>query len=162
MQHTSLLYKSLVVGVIVLFIGVGVQPAFAVTSITSDSDDECNLCPKLSKQHIVRVKSLLDRLEKYDNELSVLSKLNPEIEEKYQEISNYINSDKPISIRPLCIFLELQIYWFTEMGIGFLEQIIWSWYPGEKLSCIISAIVSFSIALMFLLLSIGILCWNII
>ena len=151
--------KSLAVAVILLFISLGIQPVIAVNKDTSDSAEECNLCPKLSKQHIDRIKRLLDRLEKYDNELSVFSKLNPEFEEKYQEISNYINSDEPISIRPLCIFLELQIYWFTEMGIGFLEQIIWSWFPGEKLSCVISAIVSFSIAFMFLIISVGILCW---
>jgi hypothetical protein len=44
-RNPARLYKLLVVGVIVLFIGVGVQPAFAVdvsVSKTSDNEKECN------------------------------------------------------------------------------------------------------------------------
>ena len=72
----DLLSKTLVVGVIVLFIGVAVQPAFADVSNTSvsDNDDGCNLCAKkVSKQHLTLIESLLNRLEKYDNQLLVLS-----------------------------------------------------------------------------------------
>jgi hypothetical protein len=84
--------KTLAVAVILLFIGLGVNPAIAVVEPITSEIDDCNLCPKLSKQHIVRIKSFIDRLEKYDNELSVLSKLNPEIEEKHKEISNAIST----------------------------------------------------------------------
>jgi len=58
----------------------------------SDSDDDCNLCPKVSNLHLVRLKSLFNRLGKYNNKLSIVSKLNLELEEKYQEISNSITT----------------------------------------------------------------------
>ena len=65
MSKNPVFYKSLVVGVIVLFIGVGVQPAFAVTPDTSDSEDDCNLCAKkVSKSHLILIESLLNRVEK--------------------------------------------------------------------------------------------------
>jgi hypothetical protein len=57
----------LVIGIIFLFLGVAVQPAFAVdVSITkaSESKDDCEICPKVSNQHIVLIKSLLNRLER--------------------------------------------------------------------------------------------------
>ena len=59
--------KALAVAVIILFIGVGVQPTFAVDVSTSNSDNEanCNLCAKkVSKSHLILIKSLLNRLEK--------------------------------------------------------------------------------------------------
>jgi len=55
------------------------------------NEDDCNLCAKkVSKSHLVFIKSLLDRLEKYDNQISELSKPNPQLEEKYQELSKRI------------------------------------------------------------------------
>jgi hypothetical protein len=48
--------KVVVVGIILLFISVGIQPAFAVTSETIDNDDNCNLCPNISQKHIDRFK----------------------------------------------------------------------------------------------------------
>jgi hypothetical protein len=69
-KNPAILYKTLVVVVIVLFIGIGAQPAVAVTPNITDSDDDCNLCPKkVSKSHLVLIESLLNRLEKYDNNL---------------------------------------------------------------------------------------------
>ncbi|UCF49492.1 MAG: hypothetical protein JSU91_07020 [Thermoplasmatales archaeon] len=92
MKGNPVLYKALVVGVIVLFIGVGVQPAIAdVSNISiSDSNEDCNLCPKVSKQHIVRIKGLIDGLDTLNTKLSKVSKLNPELEEKYQDLSDRI------------------------------------------------------------------------
>jgi len=96
----DLLSKTLVVGVIVLFIGVAVQPAFADVSNTSvsDNDDGCNLCAKkVSKQHLTLIESLLNRLEKYDNQLLVLSKQYPEFEEKYQLVKEEISTLKELN-----------------------------------------------------------------
>ena len=109
------------VGIILLFIGVAVQPAFAnevSTTTSSDTEDECDICPKASKSHLVLIKSLINRVEKYDNQLSVSSKLNLEIGEKYKELSDRIssiieidnglntNGDYPI----ICNILFLLIY----------------------------------------------------
>ena len=67
MSKKPVLYKYLVVGVIVLFIGVGIQPAFAdnISLIkTSDSEEDCNLCPKASKQRLTLINGLLNIMEK--------------------------------------------------------------------------------------------------
>jgi len=100
MSKKSVIYKYLVVGVIVLFIGVGIQPAIANNvsiSKASKSEEDCDICPKVSKSHILILKNLISRLEKYDTQLSVLSKQYPEFEKKYQEISNITKNLKDIN-----------------------------------------------------------------
>jgi len=86
--------KLLAVGVIVLFLGLAFQPTFAINLSKSISDDECecDICPKVSKQYFVRLKSLINIIDRYNNPLSVLSKLNPEVDEKYQELSESIST----------------------------------------------------------------------
>lgn len=85
--------NGLVVGVVLLFIGVAIQPAIAVNPISSDNDDECNLCAKkVSKSQLALLKNSLNRIEKYDIQLSALSKLKPEVAEEYQELSDRITT----------------------------------------------------------------------
>ena len=46
----GLFKKGIVIGIIILFLGVGVQPVFAndvSISKTSDKKEECNLCPSI-------------------------------------------------------------------------------------------------------------------
>jgi hypothetical protein len=38
-----------VVGITILFLGVSIQPAIAITPTTFDSEEECEICPKISK-----------------------------------------------------------------------------------------------------------------
>ena len=95
----KMLSKTLVVGVIVLFIGVGIQPAFAVTPDKSESDDDCNLfAKKISKPHLVLLKSLLNIIDRQINKLSIISKQNPILEKKYPELFTKIAILKEISI----------------------------------------------------------------
>ena len=93
----TLLYKVLVVGVLVLFIGIGIQPAFAVTP-TTDSNDDCNLCEKkVSKSQLTLLRNLLNWVEKYDTKLSILFKQYPEFNEKNQELSESISKLRDIN-----------------------------------------------------------------
>ena len=92
-----ILGKGLVVGVILLFIGISIQPAFAINSISSDNEEDCSICPKVSKQHLVRLKSLINRAESLNNKLLVMSKLYPEVAEKYQELSDRIITIKEMN-----------------------------------------------------------------
>jgi hypothetical protein len=86
-----ILYKTLVVGVIFLFVGIGIQPAFADGSNFSDSDIGCNLCAeKVSKSHLGFINGLLNIIVKNENQLSTFSKQYPQIDEQYQELSNAI------------------------------------------------------------------------
>jgi len=80
-----------------LFTGIAIQPAIAVNSISSDNEDDCSICPKVNKQHLVRLKSLINRVETLDNKLSVISKYNPEVAEKYQELFDRITTLKEMS-----------------------------------------------------------------
>ena len=84
----------IVVGITIIFLGVGIQPVLAnEVSIakTSDAEEDCN-CKPVSSLHLVRLKSLLNRLDKHYNLLSILSKINPELSEKYQELYDNIDA----------------------------------------------------------------------
>ena len=104
--------KALVVGVIFLFIGVGVQPVFAKNTIktTSETLEDCE-CQPISNHN-------LNRLEK----LSILSKNNPEISEKFEELSNRITTLKEINEKlftpPLIICGALLVIMFNVYAIG--------------------------------------------
>ena len=105
-RNPAWLYKTLVVGVILLFVGVGIQPAFAVTPNSADSEDDCNLCPKVRKSHLDRLNSLKNRLKKNDNQLSVLSNHNPKVEEEFQGLSDKITTHEKLSSNSsICDFL---------------------------------------------------------
>jgi hypothetical protein len=109
----------IVVGIIALFLGLAIQPSVAVQPDITESDKDCNLCAKkVSKSHLILIEILLNRLERYDNLFSVLSKRNPIIELKYKEISenigilkemtDNINWDFPV----FCEIMET-LFWFT-------------------------------------------------
>ena len=62
-KHPIWLYKTIVVGVITIFIGVGIQPAFSVSNNSSDDNDDCDLCPNVSEHKIGNArKSICDIL----------------------------------------------------------------------------------------------------
>ena len=93
-----------------MFTGIAIQPAIAVNPISGDNEDDCDICPKVSKIHLVRLKSLLNRVETLNNKLLVMSKLNPEIVVKYQELFDFKwdneNNDTTRWCFPiLCMFL---------------------------------------------------------
>ena len=45
-RNPIIMHRMLVIGVIVLIIGLGIQPAFAVKFNTTDSKEDCSLCSK--------------------------------------------------------------------------------------------------------------------
>ena len=96
MSRNPVLYNSLVVGVIVLFIGIGIQPAFAVTTDVSDSD-VCDICPKVSKSYIFRIRRMIDRLVKYDNQLSGLFNHILKNDEEFLDLHDKITPPEKIS-----------------------------------------------------------------
>ena len=96
-MRSSCIKNVLVVAVILLFVGVCVQPAFAINPNLSDSEDDCDICLKVSNLNLVRLENLSNKIYKYDNILSVLSKNYPEFTEKYQELSERITTFKEIN-----------------------------------------------------------------
>ena len=87
----------IVVGITILFLGVGFQPALAnevSISKTSDIHEDCLECQHISKVELLKVKLLLIRIEAITN--VILSKFGhiPEVAEKCQEITNRIETFK--------------------------------------------------------------------
>ena len=71
-MRTSCVKNGLVVGVLLLFVGVAVQPSIAVNPISTDNEDDCNICPKVSN---------LKELEKYrelSDKITTLKEMNKE------------------------------------------------------------------------------------
>ena len=87
--------KGLVVGIIVLFLGVGFQPAFAkeIISTISNNEDDCN-CDVVSKSELLRFERLLTRFKLVIKSILMRYRNIPEIEEKCNEILNILNIDK--------------------------------------------------------------------
>jgi len=122
-MQNSIVKKSLVAGIIVLFIGVGIQPAFAnEISINrpSENKEDCG-CQVADNFDIVRLERLLDRLKGYTKTLLFLSKNNPKIAGKCQELSDGINkiADKYEELKTvstkddypiICDILEIMAY----------------------------------------------------
>ena len=99
----------LVVGIIVLFIGAGIHPAFAVDtkkSIVNKASEEDCCCVDVSATDLVKVERLLDRVEVYSKLLLVLSKYNPEIQEEIEELLDLINPDSLWDFPIICNILN--------------------------------------------------------
>ena len=85
--------KGLVVGIIVLFLGVGFQPALAnevAITQTSDVEEDCG-CNEVINPKLVFISNLLERVENYVNYIQVKYGYIPDIEEKCNEILTNIN-----------------------------------------------------------------------
>ena len=120
--------KGLVAGIIVLFLGVGFQPAFAnEISIPETSDNEDCECQGINRFELFRAKLLLIRLEVFTNIL--LSKFGhiPEIAEKCQEISNRITTLKVMNLE-FKSYLHLSYETFICKLLEFIFDCIFSIY----------------------------------
>jgi hypothetical protein len=90
-KKRSLLIKTLVVGVLFLFLGFGIQPVFAVRPTSSNNKEDCSICHPVNKQSLFLIESFIHKLETLDNKLSLLSKFNPDVEEIYPKVSERIS-----------------------------------------------------------------------
>ena len=107
----------LAVGITILFLGVSINPAIAVNPKSSDNEEDCSICPKVSKLHLIGLKNLLNRVETLNDKLSVISKPHPEVAKRYQElfdrittlkeINTELKSDTPYPI--FCNILEIMV-----------------------------------------------------
>ena len=116
MNKNNFFKKTLVFGIIILFIGVSIQPVFAVDNKSStdntENENDCG-CEVVSDAQYIRFEKLLNRLEIQIKKLSLSFKENPRFIEKYEKLSNKIltldelnlelKSNSPIII---CEFLD--------------------------------------------------------
>ena len=69
-----------------------------LTSVVSANEvEDCNCKPTISDLQVVRIERLLNKVKIYTNFISLLSKNNPEIKEKCEELSNMIITLKEIN-----------------------------------------------------------------
>ena len=105
----DMLSKTLVLGVILLFIGISFQPAYAVESkLSADStenDEDCN-CKEIDRLDLIRANLLLNKLEILTNILLFRYGHLPEIEESFQELLDIIKSYRQVNHQIICKLLE--------------------------------------------------------
>jgi hypothetical protein len=118
---------------------------------TKASDDDCDVCPKkVSKSHLVLIKSLLNRLDSLVNSLTVISKYNPIVEKKYQELSNKLfvlkeiimDNNKIRNFPVICTILGILfiLHMLTEFipidyNFPFMVVIFYQWELGLTFNC---------------------------
>jgi hypothetical protein len=104
--------KIIVISIIVLFVGMVFQPAYAVETIPKadkiEQLEDC-YCQEVDRVNIVRVKFLFNRLKVFTNILLVRFGNMPEVKEKSKELLEVVDSNRqldfPIFPR-VCDFLE--------------------------------------------------------
>jgi hypothetical protein len=113
--------KILIIGVILLFIGVGIQPAFSIEPefpvANIEKEEDCD-CQKVDISDSFMVKLWLNKLKVFNNIILLKFGHIPEIEENCNDIFNFINSYYPLSDGEIvCTILVgiylgiLSIYW---------------------------------------------------
>ncbi len=154
-MQKNLLSKTFVIGVIVLFMGVGVSSAISIDIkprvSNNESVEDCN-CKEIDSRHLVVLERQLNRLEVYSKGLLVLSKYNSKLKEECEELSNEITilkeeltDDPPFPL--LCeklenIILNMDKIWVSFYELGYsLEQYPLICYMWWKLGNIVEIIV---------------------
>lgn len=98
-MKNNLLAKTLVLGIIVLFIGAGVYPAFAVeiksTMIDNKNDENCDCDVKIEYKQVIADR-LITRLKSYINRIFFQASVASEFEDEFNELLDAFNSDRPI------------------------------------------------------------------
>ena len=98
-MKNNLLVKTLALVIIVLFIGIGFYPAFAVeinSTINNNQDKENCGCAVKNDYKPVIAERLMTKLKININ--SIFLKLSgvPEVKEEFEELLDALNSDRPI------------------------------------------------------------------
>ena len=118
--------KALVVVVILLFLGVGFQPATANEISTNpifDVDEDCFECQPVSRVDLLKVKLLLIRLKSFTNVISSKYGYIPEVAEKCEEISDRITGTSLQDNPPICYLLLIALISMFPL-VGIMELIL--------------------------------------
>ena len=166
----------IVVGITILFLGVGFQPALAnevSISKTSDIHEDCLECQHISKVELLKVKLLLIRIEAITN--IIFSKFShiPEVKEKCEEVSNRVITikDKINELKPdssnfnklfLCLSLLVILLSLTPAMV-ILTELFWVFEDNLVISFILTLILMPIYSLMEYILYLGESknCWEI-
>jgi len=159
----------LAIVIVVLFIGVGIQPAFAVNTkqsmVNIVSFEDCG-CGEVSDTDLVKVDRLLDRVEVYNKLLLVLYKYTPEIKDEIEDLSIKISILKEeladeAPLQTICVILEIiheilkVLYWFF-LELSYELMLFYLPYALAYLCSVTVRIIKFHIFFIGYLLS----CWE--
>ncbi len=149
----NLYCKTLALGIIVLFIGVGIHPAFAVDTnqsmVNKASEEECWECREVNDRQLVILEKQIKRIEVYTKLMLVLSRYNPEINEEIDELSNVISTLKEeLADEPFPIICD--ILWMILNSINITINFLYSLL--EKYLDAISQFIFFWMAFTFVLI----------
>ena len=113
--------KGLVVGVIVLFLGVGIQPAFASeTNTTIVESEDCIECQVSDGYSLLKARLLLFRLKVVTNIISSSSLRDlSEVKKDCEEILDIIDSIISVDYPMICILLHS--YRMSIYGLGIIS-----------------------------------------
>ena len=76
-KTSNTIYKTLVFAIILLFIGVGIQPAIAITPKPSDIEDNCDLCPFINNKYNPKVE---EKNQELSDKLAIIKEMNKKID----------------------------------------------------------------------------------
>jgi hypothetical protein len=105
--------KIIVISIICLFIGVGVQPALAIEPKVSynniENEEDCDCQTAVSEVDLNRIEKSIDSIEGYTKILSLYSKQYPEYEGISEELNRRISGLKEriqliVNYNPMLIF----------------------------------------------------------
>ena len=170
-MKSKLYVKILALCVVLCFIGIGIQPAFAIDikqSISKDETEECEDCKELSNAELVKVKQLINRVEVYSKLLLVLARDNPELRYLSEELSDKIailkeeiTNGPPFPI--ICATLEYII-----LFVSYMPEIFDDWMQNSSpLKMIIAWIYSrtiiffvYPIFVVTFIIGVYLACWD--
>lgn len=136
-MNKNILSKTLVLGIILLFIGVGIQSALAVENrVSTDSieeEEDCDCQEDISNPYMVKL--WLNKLGVLTNILSKRFGHIPEFKEECQELKDVINSFKHSIVRPICNMLK-------SLNTDFFNKISYYWEKYVETDWIFYAIIA--------------------
>ncbi len=138
-MQKKLYCKILAIGIIILFIGAGIHPAFAVENkpsmVNKASEEECWECKEVNDRQLVVLERQLNRLEVYSKLLLVLSRYNPELREISEELLKEISTLKEeLAYEPPYPIL-CKIFWGLYIGlypIVVIIQTLYEYFPNLR------------------------------
>jgi hypothetical protein len=148
----NLFGKILCIGVIFLFIGAGIYPTLAKEITNSKSEIEKDFsCQNVINHDSNKLNWLLNKLEDKSNILYSLSKFNPDLSEKCEELSKNIGTLKEIdNDRSICDILE-NIYFSLKDFMYFLRDIYIDLKAESRIKAFIFNIAAIPFAQIWLL-----------
>jgi hypothetical protein len=105
--------KGIVIGVIVLFVGMVFQPAFAIETIPNaekvEEVEDCD-CQENEKYNPIMIKLLLNKVKVFTNIIMSRYGHIPKVKESCYNIFDILNSYNPLSIGQVICAIALGIY----------------------------------------------------